>query len=185
MGLFLAVLGIGHPEATHVVIAHVHAEEMPGGDGAEFAFGVFGLFIKAGGVVVMAVHGVEIPIIELLALGIGIGDALLHGPGKQLVEGGDVSEPPRAFEGFEKMAGLDVGDSLIGMELEEFLAGGRTAQAAQHAELAVMDVGYVGAPVLARGLWIELENVREKAVGEFIINVLRVSHEIFSSLTES
>ena len=49
----------------------------------------------------------------------------------------------------------------------------------------MMDVGYVGAPVLARGLWIELENVREKAVGEFIINVLRVSHKNFSSLTES
>ena len=83
------------------------------------------------------------------------------------------------------MAGLDVGDSLIGMELEEFLASGRTAQAAQHAELAVMNVGYVGAPVLARGLWIELENVREKAVREFIINVLRVRYEIFFSLTES
>jgi hypothetical protein len=48
-----------------------------------------------------------------------------------------------------------------------------------------MDVGYVGAPVLARGLGIELENVREKAAREFIVNVLRVSHENFFSLTES
>ena len=38
------------------------------------------------------------------------------------------------------MAGLDVGDTLVGMELKELLAGGRTAHAAQHAELAVVDV---------------------------------------------
>ena len=171
-GFFLAVLGIGHAEATQVVIAHVHAEEMSGGDGAEFAYGVFALLVEAGCVVVMAVKGVEVPVMELLALGIGIGDTLLHGPGKQLVKGGDVGEPSRTFEGFEKMVWPDVGASLIGMELEEFLAGGRTAQAAQHAKLAIMDVGNLGAPVWARGLRIELENVCEKAAGVFIVNVL-------------
>ncbi|MBC8128078.1 MAG: hypothetical protein H8M99_13135 [Gloeobacteraceae cyanobacterium ES-bin-144] len=70
------------------------------------------------------------------------------------------------------MAGLDVGDAFVGMELEKLLAGARTAQAAQNAELAVLDVRNVGAPVLARGLGIELENVREKTFGEFIIMVM-------------
>jgi hypothetical protein len=70
------------------------------------------------------------------------------------------------------MAGLDVGDTLVGIELKELLAGDRTAHAAQHAELAVVDVGNVGAPVLAQGLGVELEDVCEKAVREFIINVL-------------
>ena len=63
VSLFLAVLGIGHAEAAHVVVAHVHTEEVSGGDGAEFVFGVFALLVKAGGVVVMAVHGVEVPVV--------------------------------------------------------------------------------------------------------------------------
>jgi hypothetical protein len=47
--------------------------------------------------------------------------------------------PARAFEGFEKVAGLDVANALVGMKLEELMAGGRAAQAAQHAELAVVN----------------------------------------------
>jgi len=73
---------------------------VPGGDGAEFALEVFAFLIEAGGVVVMAVHGVEVPVVELFALGVGIGDVALHGAGEQVVERGDVSEPPRAFEGW-------------------------------------------------------------------------------------
>ena len=134
------------------MIAHFHAKEMSGGDAMEFAFGVFALFVEAGGVVVVAIYGIEIPVIKLLALGIGIGDTLLDRPGEQVVEGGDVGESPRAFGGYEKVTRLDVGDTLVGMELEEFLTGGRTAQEAQHAELAVMDIGNVGAPIRARGL---------------------------------
>ena len=53
----------------------------------------------------------------------------------------------RTLECFEKMARVDVGDILVGMILEEFLTGLRTAQAAQHAELAVMDIGDSGAGV--------------------------------------
>lgn len=183
VGFLFTVLGIGHAEAAQVVAGQVHAEEVSGGDGAEFALGAFDLFVETGGVVVMAVHGVNVPVVEFFALGVGIGDALLHRPGEQLVEGGDVGEPTRAFESFEKVVGFDVGVALVGMKLEKLLAGGRAAQAAQHAELAVVDVvvdvGNVGAPVLARGLGVELENVREKAVGEFIVNVLRVSHNFF------
>ena len=62
--------------------------------------------------------------LELFELGVGIGDVLLHRPREQLVEGGDVCEPAWAFEGFEKMTRFDVGDTLVGMEVEEFLAGG-------------------------------------------------------------
>ena len=110
MGLFLAVFRIGHAEAAHVVGAHVvgahvHAEEVPGGRGAEFAFGVVAFLIEGSGVVVMAVHGVEVPVIEFLALGERIGDALLHRLGEQVVEGGDIGESARAFEGFEKWLG--------------------------------------------------------------------------------
>jgi hypothetical protein len=63
----------------------------------------------------------------------------LHWAGKQIVERGDVGEAARAFESFEKMARFNVGHSLIGMKLEELLAGGGTAQAAQHTKLAIVD----------------------------------------------
>ena len=56
------------------------------------------------------------------------------------------------MEGFEKMTGFDIGNALISMKLEELLAGSGTAQTAQHAELAVMDVGNVGAAAVACGL---------------------------------
>ena len=42
------------------------------------------------------------------------------------------------------MVRFDVGDILVGMILEKFLTGFRTAQAAQHAELAIVDVGDSG-----------------------------------------
>jgi hypothetical protein len=103
----------------------------------------------------------------------------------RVVERGDVGESSWAFEGFEKMTWFDVGDAMVGMKLEKLLAGARTAQTAQHTELAVMDVGIersemdgserdvpegcerrrasnVGAPILAQGLGIELKNIREK-----------------------
>jgi len=41
-------------------------------------------------------------------------------------------------------------------------AGGRTAQAAQHAELAVVDVGNLGAAVRAGRVGIELEDFVEE-----------------------
>ena len=56
------------------------------------------------------------------------------------------------MEGFGKMTGFDIGNALISMKLEELLAGSGTAQTAQHAELAVMDVGNVGAAAVACGL---------------------------------
>ena len=83
------------------------------------------------------------------------------------------------------MAGLNVGDSLVGMKLQELLASGRTAQASQGAELTVVDVGNVSAAVLARGLGVELENVGEKPRGEFIVKVLRMSHKFFSTQLKS
>ena len=98
----------------------------------------------------MSIHRVDVPSVELLASGVGIGNVLLHGFGEQPVERGDIGEPPRALEGFEKMARRNAGQSLVGMELEELLPGGRTAQAAQHADLAVLDVGDIGAAVRPR-----------------------------------
>jgi hypothetical protein len=107
------------------------------------------------------------------SLGVGIGNAALHGLGKQPVEGSDIGESARAFESLEKMAWLDVSHPLVGMELEELLSGGGTAQTAQNAQLAIKDVGNIGAPVLACGFGIELENIREEPRGKLIINVLR------------
>ena len=57
MGLFLAVFGIGHAKAAHVVGAHVHAEEVSGGRGAEFALGIFAFLVEGGGAVVVAECG--------------------------------------------------------------------------------------------------------------------------------
>jgi hypothetical protein len=54
------------------------------------------------------------------------------------------------------MARRDVGLPLVDMELKELLAAGGTAQTAQDAELAVVDVGNVGAAVLAGRKGIEL-----------------------------
>ena len=140
MGFLFPVLGIGHPKNAHVVSAHVHAEEVSGGDGAEFTFGGFVLLVETCGMMVMAVHRVEIPIFKFLALGVGIRDALLHLPGEKVVLRGDVSESAGAFEGFEKMTGVNVSNALICMKLEELLAGSGTAQTAQYAGLTILDV---------------------------------------------
>ena len=56
------------------------------------------------------------------------------------------------MEDFEKMTGFDFGNALISMKLEKLLARSGTAQTAPHAELAIIDVGNVGAAVLACGL---------------------------------
>ena len=71
------------------------------------------------------------------------------GPASKPVARGDVGESARAFEGSKEMARLDVGDPLVDMKLQELMPGGGTAQTAQHAELAVVDVGNVGASVWA------------------------------------
>jgi hypothetical protein len=70
------------------------------------------------------------------------------------------------------------------MKLKELLAGGRTAQAAQHAELAVVYVGDVGAAVLACRLGIEVDDRGEKPCRKLIINVLRWNHKNFLALTD-
>ena len=126
-----------------MVAAQVEAEEVAAGDG-----GVLGFGIEASGVVVVTVHGVEVPAAEFGTLGVGIGNALAHGLGEQVVEGSDVLEPAGTFERFEEVAGFDVGDIFIGVVLEELLAGGGATQAAQDAELAVVDVGNSRAVVL-------------------------------------
>lgn len=111
---------------------------------------------------VVAVHSMNVPPVELLALGIGIGDPALHRFGQQSVERGDVGKPARTLQGFEKVARRDVGLPLVGMELKELLACGGTAQAAQHAELAVVNVGNIGAAVLAGGAGVELDDIVEE-----------------------
>jgi len=50
--------------------------------------------------------------------------------------------------------------------LDEFVTGLRTAQAAQHAELAVMDIGNSGAVVAPRRPGVERDNIGEKNTGE-------------------
>ncbi len=85
-----------------------------------------------------------------------------HRLGEQVVERGDVGESARTFERLEEVIRGDVGKPLVGVELEEFLAGGGTAQTAQDAELAVVDVGESGAAVLPGGAGIEGEDVGEE-----------------------
>jgi hypothetical protein len=66
---------------------------------------------------------------------------LFHRPGEKFVKRDDTRESTRAFEGFEKMTRLNIGEALVGMKLEELLAGSRTAQTSQDAKLAVTDIG--------------------------------------------
>ena len=94
MRFLFSVLGIGHAEVAHVVVAHVHAEKVSGGDGTSLAFGADALRIETGGFVIVPVHCVEIPMVKFRALRVGLGNLELHGRGWQLVEGGDVGEPP-------------------------------------------------------------------------------------------
>jgi len=70
------------------------------------------------------------------------------------------------------MARFDVGDILVGVILEKLLTGFRTAQAAQHAELAIVDVGDPGAVVLTFGPGVEADNVGEENTGELGIQLL-------------
>jgi len=88
------------------------------------------------------------------------------------VERSDVLEPALALERLEEMACSDVGDILVGVILEKLLTGFRTAQAAQHAELAIVDVGDSGAVVLTFGPGIEAGNVGEENAGELGIQLL-------------
>lgn len=76
------------------------------------------------------------------------------------------------------MARVDGGDILVGVVLEEFLAGGRTAQRAEHSELAKVDVGDSGAVVLPVGQGMERHNVGEKDAGELGMELLVPGHEI-------
>jgi hypothetical protein len=46
----------------------------------------------------------------------------------------------RAFESFEEMSGIDGGLSLVGVMLEEFLAGLGVADAAEDAELRIVQI---------------------------------------------
>ena len=77
------------------------------------------------------------------------------------------------------MTGSNVSNPLIGMKLEELLAGSGTAQTAQYAELTIVDVGNVSAAVLACGLRIEIDDRGEETTGELRIEVMIVRHNFF------
>ena len=70
------------------------------------------------------------------------------------------------------MARFDVGDILIGVILEKFLTGDGTAQAAQHAELRVVDIGNSGTVVLTLRPGVEIVNVGEENTGKGGIQLL-------------
>lgn len=114
---------------------------------------------------VVAVNGVYVPAIEFAALGKRICDMLFHGTGEQVIERSDVLKTSPAFERLEKMARFDVGHILVGVVLEEFLPGDRTAQATQHAELATVEIGDSGAVVLTLRLRVKVGNVGEENAG--------------------
>ena len=156
-----------------MVGAQVHAEKMPGRRGPDGAVEGLALRVETRGLVIVSVNGVNLPVVELGALGIRIGDLPRHGGCEQAVERSDVLEPARALERLEEMARLDVGDILVGVILEEFLPGDGAAQAAQHAELAIVDVGDSGAVVLTHRSGVEADNVGEENTGELGIQLLR------------
>ena len=83
----------------------------------------------------------------------------------------------------EEVAGLDVGDVFIGVVLEELLAGGGTAQAAQHAELAIVDVGDSRAVVPAGRAGIKGGDVGEESLGELGVERRALGHGFFRELT--
>jgi len=78
---------------------------------------------------------------------------------------------------------IDIDDILIGMMLEKLMACGGATQAAEHAELAVMNIGDAGAVVLACGIWIDLGNGSEEKAGEFSIDLRALRHNFFRNLT--
>lgn len=54
--------------------------------------------------------------------------------------GGDIGETPLAFEVFRKVARNDVDFGMIGVMLEELMAGFRLAQAPKHTELGSFQI---------------------------------------------
>ena len=150
MFFFLAVFGFGHGQATEMVGAHVHTEKMSGSHGSDCAIRGYVLRIEARGFVIVAVNGVNVPAIEFAALGKRICDMLFHGIGDQVIERSDVLKTSPAFERLKKMARFDFGHILVGVVLEEFLPGDRTAQATHYAELAIVEIRDSGAVVLTR-----------------------------------
>ena len=119
-----------HDEAVEVLPVAAHSGSHPAEIVADqdlaglaaVVAAVLGFGIEASCVVVVTVHGVQVPAAEFGTLGVGIGNALAHGLGEQVVEGSDVLEPAGTFERLEEVAGFDVGDIFIGVVLEELLA---------------------------------------------------------------
>ena len=81
------------------------------------------------------------------------------------------------------MAGFDVGDIFIGVVLEELLAGGGATQAAQDAELAIVDVGNSRAVALAGRAGIKGGDVGEESLGELGVEQRALGHHFFPNLT--
>jgi hypothetical protein len=95
-----------------------------------------------GRVLVVAVGGVDVEIVEFPEARKRIIAPPPHHGQEQGVERGDVGKAARAFESFEEMSGIDVGLSLVGVMLEEFLASlgvADTAEDAKFREVLIAD----------------------------------------------
>ncbi len=103
--------------------------------------------------------------------------------GEQVVEGGDVGKSARTLECLEEVAGINVGDILVGVMLEELLASGRSVEATQDAKLAVVEVGNARTIVASVGTGIEGEDVGEESLGELGIEQRAQGHEFSRDLT--
>jgi hypothetical protein len=77
------------------------------------------------------------------------------------------------------VARFNIGDIFVGMMLEKLLPVGGAAQAAQHAELTIMEIGNSGAVVFSGRLRIAKENVGEEFAGEFGIELKAIRHGFF------
>ncbi len=78
------------------------------------------------------------------------------------------------------VAGINVGVILVGVMLEELLAGGRSVEATQDAKLTVVEVGNARTIVSSVGTGIEGEDVGEESLGELGIEQRALGHNFFA-----
>lgn len=135
--------------------AQVEPEKMAGGDGLPAVLPALG--IVGGRVLVVAVGGVDVEIVEFPEARERIIAPPPHHGQEQGVERGDVGKAARAFESFEEMSGVDVGLTLVGVMLEEFLTGLGVADAAEDAKFREVQIADRSAVVSTHGGRINLD----------------------------
>jgi hypothetical protein len=139
-------------EVAKVVATEVESEKVAGSEGfftglATQFTQLIGLGIKGGGVLVVAVCGIDVEACELRKYRVRIGDLLAHDPTEPLIDRGEIEAAARAFEGLEKVSRVDGLIALIGVMLEKFVARFRMTQAAENPQFCEVQIRNTGAMV--------------------------------------